>query len=460
MPPRGPQSKDRLSDSDAIMWRIESDPVLRSPILAVALLGSRPRRAAVTRALERATDAIPRLRCRVVPDGPVTGRLRWEEDPDFHLAAHVRERRLSGSADLDDALALVAEDAAAAFDPARPPWTATLISGLPDRKAVLALRFHHSMTDGVGGVQLAGALFDPVDRETDARSADGPAADIPAKSGPGGLVGFALGAGRVATTVARDPLGLARDAARTARSVRKLLSTASEPLSPLWTHRGIDRRLFVTEVPLEALHVAGSRWGASINDVYLAAIAGGLHRYHQELGHEVPALRFTMPVNRRSADDAPGGNRFTPVRFVLPIDDPDLEQRARIAGNVSRSWRTEPSVGFTDLLASALNRLPEGVLTGVFAGMLRGVDVDAVDVPGLREPVALAGAPVERLWAFAPPAGAALSITLLSHLDLGCIAIEVDLAAVAEPERLVDALRSALDEAVATASPAGAGRPR
>lgn len=461
MEPRGPDTTDRLSDSDAIMWRIESDPVLRSPILAVALLGSTPRAAAVAEVFERATDAIPRLRRRVVPDGPIVGRLRWEDDPDFHLPAHLRKRRLAAGADLTDALAVAEEDAAASFDPARPPWTATLITGLRDGRAVLALRFHHSISDGVGGVQLARALFAPVDAAPDAPAPDGPPTDGPGARGPGGLVGAAVGAGRTAVAAARDPLGVARDANRTARSVQRLLRTASAPLSPAWTHRSIDRRLFVTEVPLEALHEVGHRWGTSINDVYLGALAGGLHAYHRELGHEVPALRFTMPVNRRAADDAPGGNRFTPVRFVMPIDDPDPAQRARIASNVARSWRTEPSVGFTDILATALNRLPERNLTNVFAGMLRGVDVDAVDVPGLREPVALAGAPVERLWAFAPPAGAAVSITLLSHLDRGCIALAVDVGAVKDPERLVGAIQRALDETTRLATgPVDAGADR
>lgn len=449
---RQPDTKDPLSDSDALMWRIEADPVLRSPILVVALLDSTPTRAAVVAAFARATEEIPRLRRRVVPDGFVTGRLRWEEDPGFHLEAHIRERRLSGRAGLAGVLAVAAEDAAAAFDPARPPWTATIVTGLRERRSALLLRFHHSITDGVGGVQLAGALFDP----QRARRAD-PTDDDRAQAPPAGagLLGVAAGVGRTATAALRDPVGASREALRTARSVQRLLGTASAPLSPVWTERSIDRRLFTTELPLDALRDAGRRWDGSINDVYLAAVAGGLHAYHRELGHEVPALRFTMPVNRRTADDAPGGNRFTPVRFVLPIDDPDPGQRVRVVHNISQSWRSEPSMGFTDLVATALNRLPDRVVTDVFAGMLRGVDVDAVDVPGLQEPMALAGAPVERLWAFAPPAGAAISITLVSHLDVACVAIAVDTAAVAEPERLAAHLERALHDAC-TSPPAGA----
>ena len=35
-------SRDRLTDSDALIWRIEGDPVLRSPILVVGLLDRTP----------------------------------------------------------------------------------------------------------------------------------------------------------------------------------------------------------------------------------------------------------------------------------------------------------------------------------------------------------------------------------------------------------------------------------
>ena len=71
------------------------------------------------------------------------------------------------------------------------------------------------------------------------------------------------------------------------------------------------------------------------------------------------------------------------------------------------------------------------------------VDVDAVDVPGLQRQAFLGGGRIERLWAFAPPTGAALSLTLLSHADTACVGIASDLAAVADPEMLQQCLAAA-----------------
>ena len=436
------RAHDRLSDADALMWRIETDPVLRSPILAVGLLDGDLAGDDVRDAFEHASEGIVRLRQRIQRDGPLPGQLRWVDDPRFDVQHHVHERIIPGG-DLRAVLDLAAEDAAAAFDPARPPWTATIARGLEDGRSALVLRFHHSITDGVGGVDLAEALFERVG----GAPSSAPAAPGPVAGRPGPFRRLAQATGRT-VSMASDPLGTARGSLRTVRSVGRLLAPAGAQLSPLLTGRSIDRRLDVIDVPLDVLRDLAHRWDTTINDVFLGAVGGALHEYHRHFGCDVAALRFTMPVNRRTAADAPGGNRFTPVRFVMPVDDPEPENRARLAGALSRSWRSEPSIGFTDVLATVLNQLPDGAVTAVFAGMLRAVDVDAVDVPGLREPVELAGARLDRLWAFAPPTGAALSITLLSHVDTGCIAILSDTAAVVEPDRLAACVADAFADLV------------
>jgi hypothetical protein len=50
------------------------------------------------------------------------------------------------------------------------------------------------------------------------------------------------------------------------------------------------------------------------------------------------------------------------------------------------------------------------------------------------------------MWAFAPPTGAALSITLLSHGDTACVGLLGDRAAVSDPKLLATCLQTALEE--------------
>jgi WS/DGAT/MGAT family acyltransferase len=425
------------------MWRIERDPVLRSPILAVGLLDREPEWRAVVATFERAIERIPRLRQVVAGSGIGGRRLRWQDDPAFSLDYHLRRVRAPHPGSIRSVLDLTEPWATSALDPARPPWECTLVEGLDGGRAAFVLKFHHTITDGVGGVDLAGSVFDVSRRG----AAPEPASHAP--KAPCSRVDQALGVMRAGTNAALHPVGTATGAVRFARSVGRMLEPVPEPLSPVLRGRGLDRRLDVLEAPMADLRDAAHRLGRTINDVFLAAIAGGLHDFHERLGHEVPALRVTMPISLRLEGDPPGGNRFTPARFVLPIDDPDPARRAAIAGAIARRWRDEPAVGLTDVLAGALDQLPASVVTPLFGSMLKNVDVDAVDVPGLQHDAFVGGARIERMWAFAPPTGAALSVTLLSHVDTACVGIVCDVAAVPDPALLHTCLQTAFEEMLA-----------
>lgn len=442
-----------LSPSDTLMWRIEADPVLRSPILVVGLLDRAPAPDDLTASLERAARALPRLRQFIEPAPLSFGPPRWRDDDRFSVEHHVRRvRAASGAGGLDAALAVAEPDVAAAFDPARPPWTLTLVEGLDDDAAALVLRFHHAITDGVGGIEIADLLFDRsrrAPRRSRRATAPPPAPRTPglpqrAVAALGGLAGGAL----ATVTHPRAALGAP---ARVARSALRVLAPPAAAGSPLLAGRSLDRSLAVTERPLRRLKAAAAAAGGTVNDVLLAAVAGALATYHRKQGHPVPAARVTMPISVRRPGDDLGGNRFVPARFTLPVDDPDPAVRARIAGNIVRRWRAEPALDASNLLAAGLNLLPRPVVARVFGDLLRSMDVDVVDLPGLARPAYLAGARIERLWAFAPPVGAALSITLVSHRRTACIGLSCDTAAVTDPPLLAACLDDALDEVVALA---------
>ena len=47
-----------------------------------------------------------------------------------------------------------------AFDRTRPLWEFTLVEGLEAGRAALVMKLHHSLTDGLGGMQLMLTVFD------------------------------------------------------------------------------------------------------------------------------------------------------------------------------------------------------------------------------------------------------------------------------------------------------------
>jgi hypothetical protein len=78
-----------LRNTDAFVWSIESDPGLRSTIVTLILLDRSPDWSEVFNRFELLSRGVPTFRQRVVPSMP-PAPPRWEADPDFDLAFHVR----------------------------------------------------------------------------------------------------------------------------------------------------------------------------------------------------------------------------------------------------------------------------------------------------------------------------------------------------------------------------------
>jgi WS/DGAT/MGAT family acyltransferase len=451
------------------MWNIEKDPVLRSTIVAVAVLDRSPDWEQVRRRFERATLFIPRLRQRVQSPPLRLGPPRWAFDPSFDIDFHLRRFRLPPPASMRTLLDVVGPVATAGFDRARPLWEATLLEGLDlDGRAdaaAMVLKVHHAITDGVGGMEL---LLHLVDFERDA--APPPADDEPAVPAAEHLSAIQLVRESVAHTqrrvvgVARrlpgataravgsavtKPIDALASTAATTRSIAKSLAPASGPSSPLMTMRGLGRRLEVFDVPLDALKRAAKAGEGSVNDAFVAAVIGGLQRYHAHHDAPVGDLRMTMPINLRTSSDGPGGNKFAPARFGVPASIDDPRERMVAVRALVKGWRSEPALAMTGQLALVLNRMPTAMTTALFGAMLKCSDFVTTNVPGSPVPVFVGGARVERFYAFAPPSGASVNVALISHCDTCCIGVVIDTTAVPDADVMVDALRRGFAEVTA-----------
>jgi WS/DGAT/MGAT family acyltransferase len=323
-------------------------------------------------------------------------------------------------------------------------------------------KLHHSLTDGVGGIELAMLLLDS-SPEGEARER-GPAmeprpvtpwsvASSALREQARGIAGAAVRAPVAAAGAmlgaARDPIGVAGRGVAMTRSIGRLLTPVTEPASPLLRGRSLSRRFDTFEVPLADLKASGHAAGGTLNDAFMAAVIGGVANYHRRHGSSSHELRVTMPINVRHEGDELGGNRFAPARFAVPADIDDPADRMRVLGDRCRSWQHEPALELTDLLAATLDRLPVSVTTAIFGGMLKNVDLVCTNVPGIPSRSYLAGAEVMRQYAFAPTSGSSLSIALLSHVDTACVGLVVDTAAVPDHELLVESLVDGFDEVLA-----------
>jgi diacylglycerol O-acyltransferase / wax synthase len=450
-----------MRDSDAFSWYMERDPLLRSTVVVVALLDRPPRWSTLVEKVERASHRIPLLRTRVEQPPFRLATPRWVPVADVDLSWHLRRVSLPSPGGWPALLDLARRAAVTAFDPARPMWEMTLVEGMPDGRAALVQKFHHALTDGVGGVQLAMELFD-LERSPAPDTRPIPSEDHQQLSGlrltlddlafdASRLLGLARAvprAGvRAAATVARSPVGAATGAVRVVRSVARTVAPFSTTMSPVMRERRLARSFDVLEVPLDDLHRAAHAAGGHLNDAFLGGITGGLRRYHERHGSAVDRLRVTLPISLRGPADAPGGNHLTLVRFAVPAGTADPVQRMREIGAEVARWREEPSLELTQAIAATLNLLPPAVV----GGMLKHVDFLASNVPGFPVPVYLAGARVEGYYPFGPTIGSSVNVTLLSYVDTCCIGVSCDAAAVPDPHVLAECLQEGFGEVLALA---------
>ena len=456
-----------VSESDAFTLQLERDPALRATVVAVTIFDRAPDWDRLVLRIDRATRLAPAFREKLVASPLRLAPPRFVPDPDFDLSWHLRRTRLpegGGHAELLDLARTALMDA---FDHDRPLWEFTLVEGLPRGRAALVLKVHHALTDGIGGVQIAAHVVD-LDREgTDLGPM--PPAPTARSQWPFEAVAEALGydfrravdlgqqalkaAPGAALDAVRHPFGTTSRALEDARSVLRMVRPVVDTESPVMRDRKLTRHFETMDVPLAQLRAAAARAGGTLNDGFVAGIAGGMRLYHQEHCACVSHLRVTMPISVRSEADDIGGNHVTLVRFEMPVGITDPARRVREVHEVCRAQREESAIDHTEAIAGVLNLLPVGV-TG---GMLRHVDLLASNVPGFDFDVYVAGAKLEAFYPFGATLGSAANITLMSYRGTCHIGVDTDGGAVPDPDVFIASLRAGFDEVLALAdAPAGA----
>ena len=449
-----------MRNTDAFTWSMESDPRLRSTVVTVILLDRSPDWDLIRERFDIVSRELPMFRQRVVETLP-PAPPRWEYAPDFDLDFHMRRVSAPVPGTVEGVLEMARLAAMDDFDRARPMWKTTLIEGLDDGGAAVLCKFHHALTDGVGGVQIAMTLFDLTEepREMGELPAE-PVVPTPqpldgyrdAVRYDAGLVRSAVvetvkTAPKLLFNTITRPLQTAAAAGELAASVYRTMRPVTETGSPLMKERTLVRKLGVHEVPLSTLREAAHRAGGSLNDAFVAGVAGGLRRYHDKHGAPVGDLHLTMPINLRTEDDGMGGNRIGLLRFDIPVGVADPAQRISKIRERTGQVRNEKSLPYTQLIAGALNLMPRWYIGSV----LRNVDFLCSDVPGVPVQVYLGGAKVRMQYAFGPTIGSAVNVTLLTYQDTCALGVDVDTGAIPDYDEFHDCLVAGFDEVLALA---------
>ena len=470
-------SAHRFSSADTAWLRMDQ-PTNLMVITSVSVFDAPvdwERFKAITR--RRLVERYPRFHQRVAESRLPLRPPQWEDDPDFALEHHMHHIALPAPGDERALRELIGDVMTLPLDHRRPLWHVYMVDGYGPHGAATITRMHHCIADGVA---LARVLLSLADSEPEAGIGASPH-DVHLPE-PGLRVGglpvphsrLAHRVARVGGGVLRQGLSLAASpshvvrlagaVARDASTAARLVLTPGDAATAIKGEPGISRRVAWTKpIPLAEVKRIAHRHDATVNDVVLAAVAGGLRHYLQARGGAVAEIQAMVPFNLRPLDrPVPRdlGNRFGLVFLPLPVGTSGSYRRLRAVHarmTEIKQGRDGPvSFGLLSLAGLAPEML-ERRIVNLFSG--KGTAV-MTNVVGPSETVYMAGTPVSAVHFWAPTSGhIGMSVSIFSYRGLITVGLMVDAALVPDPDEVVARVQEELRALAALRVPR-APRPR
>jgi WS/DGAT/MGAT family acyltransferase len=460
------QHLDRLTPVDASFLHQEG-PSSHMHIGAVLLFeGPPPAFADYLRHVRGRLHLVPRYRQKLATPPLQTGRPLWVDDPDFNLEYHVRHTALPSPGTEEQLLLLAGRIASQRLDRSRPLWENWLIEGLDSGGFALIFKTHHSMVDGISGVDLATVLLDlertppppPQDLEPWRPQPEPSGADL-VLAGARGLVGTGIHLAERTVQAAADPASTAGKLIEATEGIGELLWAVLNPApeTPLNVEIGPHRRYAVVRQELDDYREVKNRLGGTVNDVVLTVVAGALGRWLRVRGVRTQGLqlRALVPVSVRTEHQRHMlGNQLTAMRGPLPVYIADPIARLRYISRAMDGLKESKQAVAASTIARVNNLAPPTILAQAsrLQFSTRLFNLLVTNIPGPQFPLYVLGRELQDLFPVAfLPSHQALAVAIMSYnggIDFGLLA---DYDALADLDVIVSGLDESLEGLLAAA---------
>jgi WS/DGAT/MGAT family acyltransferase len=403
---------------------------------------------AVRQRLEPRLHLVRRFRQVLYRPGLGLGWPLWVDAASFDIADHIRVHPLAAPGDEAQLLEACQVLARRRLDPTRPLWELWLLPGLPERRVGAFLKVHHVVADGAAGVAAFGSLLDL------ASDASTPVAPRwTPTSTPTTSELLRDNAHRRRQELGRAWSGLVhlgrtvRQARRTLPAWREVLTEERAPRTSINRPVGADRRLAIIRGRLDGAKQAARTHHAKVNDVVLAAVAGGLRELLAGRGEDVEGLVLRAMVPISLHHEEPGqaqGNKPGWMMVPLPLGEPDPQRRLGLvaAESAARKHKARPEAGTGMFRFVAAQR----VWYRLFPRQ-RSVNLVVTNVPGPPVPLYLAGARLLELFPVAPVMGnLTVVVAVLSYTGQLNLTAVADRGSCPDVEVFARGVRRALDD--------------
>ena len=421
---------DRLTGLDASFLHIE-DASAHMHVASVMLFeGPPPPYEELLAAIERRLPLVPRYRQRLafVPLGQ--GRPKWVDDPHLNLRYHVRYTALPSPGSERQLKDLAGRVFSQQLDRDKPLWELWVAEGLEDDRFAVLAKTHHSLVDGISGVDIVSVLFD---------TSPEPAA--PPDPGdrwlPRPLPTRAQLLAEALVERATIPAELTRSVRAVLRGPQRLLAGVRDaalgvgamaltglnpaPSTPYNAPIGPHRRFTWVRADLADVKAIKNALGGTVNDVVLATVAGALGAHLRRRGHKTAGLELKamVPVSvRTSIERGALGNRVAAMMARLPVWCEEPVARLDLVRDELEGLKSSGQAVGANVLTELAGFAPPTIMDQAarLAARQRFFNVVVTNVPGPQFPLYLLGRRMLETFPMVPLAkNQGLGIALLSY---------------------------------------------
>jgi diacylglycerol O-acyltransferase / wax synthase len=391
---------DRMNPLDSGFWHLEDEHASLHIASVSVFVGPAPTTAEIASLYRHKLPLMPRYRqkMRTVPFG--LGRPVWVDDPTFDLTYHLRRTALPAPGGDEQLGRLVGRLMSQRLDRERPLWETWIVEGLEDDRWALVSKVHHSVIDGVAGVDALSMMLD-----TSPGAALQPVGDWSPEPEPGVVRLLASALLDRAAVTAQMVRGLGSAAARPrhtgqlvttgvlgligyARSARPIASTSLT--GPI----GTARRYRWLSVDIADVVRVRQEFGGSVNDVVLGIVTRGFRDLLLSRGEEPDshAVRSLVPVSVRKADQRGySDNRVSALLVELPVEFADPVSAYNAVAARMRQLKSSHEAAAGELFVELAEYVPPVVfaaaLHAAFRVPQRTLTTVTTNVPGPRQPL-------------------------------------------------------------------------
>jgi WS/DGAT/MGAT family acyltransferase len=357
---------------------------------------------------------------------PLLAKARWVDDADFDIARHVAFDASAPSLTDSELHDLLGRHALLPLAKDRPLWHMQIFVRAGGGFAIL-FRLHHCITDGLGLVHVMKHLTD------ESMDHDGQASLEwhPAHAKPQGQALLCKRVHRL--------LFWTRISAQLARLALLIPDRRSSLKRPLSSEKCL---LQLPAMQLDLVRGIAKSMQATVNDVWVAAVAGALRAYLQERGEPAAkrSLRAAVTFNLRNKGDAfLLGNHFGLVAMDLPSDRARPLDRLALASARMNAIKASHQPHATMFFLSLSGYLPARLQTVLLKLFTSKGSVVLTNVEGPPQPRYLAGSLLQDAICWVPQAGTmGVGFALMSYAGQVQISMFADRNQVADPQRLID----------------------